>query len=215
MPPSAVVFDLDDTLIASDRARIRTLRQLLGPDADLRRAMAVSKECWDSYQRGDCSWDEQRRRRWTAIGIPEERADEIDHEFRAHYDTIRIRPGARALLLGLKHRGVRLAIVSNSQPSYVEARLRQHRLAGIFNHVCQMVPPRRKPQPEVFHEAVERLGVSPLDTVVVGNDLDVDILPALGTGYRHGYWMVAGAQPVPPDVTRVRTCAQLAILLAT
>ena len=68
MPVSAAIFDLDDTLIASDRARMRKLRDLLGPGADLRRARAIAQECWDAYQRGESSWDEQRRRRWTAIG---------------------------------------------------------------------------------------------------------------------------------------------------
>jgi len=74
MAPSAVIFDLDDTLIASDRARTRTLRQLLGPNADFGRTKTVAQECWESYQRGECTWDEQRRRRWTAMGIAEDLA---------------------------------------------------------------------------------------------------------------------------------------------
>lgn len=210
---SCVVFDLDDTLIASDRARSRKLRELLGPGADLRRVRAVAQECWEAYQRGECSWEQQRRRRWTAIGVPDDRALEVDDEYRAHYETIRIRPGARALVTGLKARAVRLALVSNSQPSYVESRLREHRLGGVFDFVFHMIPPRRKPQPEVFQEAVERLGVSSTDAVIVGNDLKVDILPALGVGYRHGYWMTSRVGGVPPAVTRVRTCAELTALL--
>src|SRR5215470_6465830 len=102
MLPLAVVFDLDDTLIASDRARIRKLRELLGRGADLRQAMAVAMEWWNAYQRGECSWDEQRRQRWIAIGIPEDKAIAIDDDYRSHYDTIRIRPGARGLLTSLK-----------------------------------------------------------------------------------------------------------------
>ncbi|MBO0702982.1 MAG: HAD family hydrolase [Candidatus Dormibacteraeota bacterium] len=213
MAPIAAVFDLDDTLIASDRARLRKLRQLLGPGVDLHRVQEVARECWEAYQRGDCTWDEQRRRRWTAIGIPEERALEVDDAYRAHYETIRIRPGARALLTGLKDRDVRLALMSNSQPSYVESRLREHRLGGVFEFVFQMIPPRRKPQPEVFLETVEQLGVPAGQAVIVGNDLEVDVLPALGAGYRHGYWMTRSACPVPTAVTRVRTCIQLSELL--
>jgi HAD superfamily hydrolase (TIGR01509 family) len=212
---AAAVFDLDDTLIASDRARVRKLRSLLGPGVDLRRVRAVAQECWESYQRGECSWDEQRRRRWTGIGVAHERAIEIDDEYRAHYETIRIRPGARSLLAGLKQRGVRLALVSNSQPGYVEPRLREHRLDGIFDFVFQMIPPRRKPQPEVFLEAVDRLGIPAEETIMAGNDLDLDILPAIGAGYRHAYWMTAKAGACPPAVTRVRTCGELAGLLFT
>jgi HAD superfamily hydrolase (TIGR01509 family) len=212
-PRGAVVFDLDDTLIASERARMRKLGALLGPGADLRRVRAIAEECWAAYQRGDCSWAEQRRRRWTAIGVLESRAVELDDEYRSHYRTIRIRPGARALLTGLKQRGIRLALVSNALPSYVEARLHEHRLEGYFDHVFQMVPPRRKPQTEVFEEAAERLRVRPEATVVAGNDLQLDILPALRAGYRHGYWMSSAAGAAIPAVTRVRTCAQLAAIL--
>jgi FMN phosphatase YigB (HAD superfamily) len=42
VPVAAVVFDLDDTLVASNRARMRKLRELHGPRADLRRARAVA-----------------------------------------------------------------------------------------------------------------------------------------------------------------------------
>jgi FMN phosphatase YigB (HAD superfamily) len=79
--------------------------------------------------------------------------------------------------------------------------------------VFQMVPPRRKPQPAVFEEAAERLRVRPGDAVVAGNDLQLDILPALQAGYRHGYWMSSVAGAAIPAVTRVRTCAQLAAIL--
>jgi len=123
--------------------------------------------------------DEQRRRRWTALGVLESRADELDDEYRSYHRTIRIRPGARALLTGLKRRGARLALVSNAHPSYVEARLQEHRLEGFFDHVFEMVPPRRKPQTGIFEEAAERLRVPPEATVAAGNDLQLDILPAL------------------------------------
>lgn len=123
-------FDLDGTLIASDRARIRKLRELLGPGVKMRDVRAIAQECWEAYQRGECSWDEQRRRRWTGVGVPEERALQVDDDYRRHYETICIRPGARALLRDLKAAGARLALVSNSLPSYVEARLGEHRLGG-------------------------------------------------------------------------------------
>jgi len=192
---------------------MRKLGALLGPGADLRRARAIADECWAAYQRGDCSWDEQRRRRWTALGVLESRADELDDEYRSYHRTIRIRPGARALLTGLKRRGARLALVSNAHPSYVEARLQEHRLEGFFDHVFEMVPPRRKPQTGIFEEAAERLRVPPEATVAAGNDLQLDILPALRAGYRHGYWMSSAVGAAIPAVTRVRTCARLAAIL--
>lgn len=213
MPIAAVVFDLDDTLIASDRARMRKLRELLGPGADLRRARAVAEECFESYQRGEVSWEEQRRRRWTAIGVRDDRAQLVDDDYRRHYESIRIRPGARALLTALRRGGSRLALISNSRPDYVEDRLRQLKLDSAFDHVFEMRPPQRKPDPEIFRAAVENLRVRAADAVVVGNHLETDILPALAADYRHGYWMSAAAGPMIPRVTRVRSCSDLASLL--
>lgn len=84
---------------------------------------------------------------------------------------------------------------------------------SVFDFVFEMVPPRRKPQPEIFREAVDRLGVEPGDAVMAGNDLDLDIRPALDAGYRHGSWMTISPARDVAGVTKVRTCAQLATLL--
>lgn len=48
---------------------------------------------------------------------------------------------------------------------------------------------------------------------MAGKDLDLDILPAIAAGYRHGYSMTTRAGTVPHAVTRVRTCTELAALL--
>src|SRR2546423_9650046 len=138
---------------------MRKLRELLGPGADLRGARAVAQEYFEAYQRGVYSWEDQRRGRWTAVGVPEDCAHLVDDDYRGHYESIRIRPGARALLTALRRRGLRLALISNSLPAYVEGRLRQLKLDSAFDHIFEMRPPRRKPDPEVFREAVEPLKV--------------------------------------------------------
>ena len=41
------------------------------------------------------------------------------------------------------------------------------------------------------------------EAVMAGKDLDLDILPAIAAGYRHGYSMTTRAGTVPHAVTRV------------
>lgn len=95
-----IVFDFADTLIASDRARIRELRRLVGPGVDLRQVRQKAQEWYDRYRRGECTWEEQRRARWIAIGVAAEDAAAVDDDYRRHYDSIRLRVGVREMLNG-------------------------------------------------------------------------------------------------------------------
>ena len=134
--PRAVAFDLDDTLLATSAARIRRLRAVTsGTGVGVREALAIGEACFRAYQRGDLTWEEQRVRRWTLIGVPEDQAAGVDEDYRNYYASIRMRRGARSLIKRLRDHGVRLALVSNSEPEYVYARLHQLDLAHAFDYV--------------------------------------------------------------------------------
>ena len=51
--------------------------------------------------------------------------------------------------------------------------------AGIVESAVEGV---RKPNPDIFRIAVNRLGVLPADTVMIGDSLSKDILPAMEVG---------------------------------
>jgi hypothetical protein len=90
----AAVFDLDDTLIASERARRRCLRGLLDSDEAIQDFHRASRYWFERYKAGLCTADEQRCNRWIAIGIPRETALTMDEEYRAYHGRIHKRRGS-------------------------------------------------------------------------------------------------------------------------
>lgn len=137
----------------------------------------------------------------------------MDEEYRAYHERIQKRQGAVALLMGLKQRGVLIGLLSNSELHYVNDRLRQHGIASAFDVVFDAAPPMMKPNGAAFLAVARSLGPDVSRTVMVGDNLLMDVLPALDSGYAHAYWMTVSRRPAPVGATKVRTCAALAALL--
>lgn len=108
--------------------------------------------------------------------------------------TLRLRPGAARCLRGLRERGVRLGLASNSQ-AYTQRELQEHfRAADLdtgwfdpalcfrsFEHGFS------KPDPHVFQLLTTRLqarGIASRETLMVGDRLDNDIEPARAFGWQ-------------------------------
>lgn len=117
--------------------------------------------------------------------------------------TLRLQPGAARCLRGLRERGVRLGLASNSQ-AYTRRELEEHlRTAGLnadwfdpalcfrsFEHGFS------KPDPHVFQLLTTRLqarGIAPDETLMVGDRLDNDIEPARAFGWQT--WRLLTAPP--------------------
>lgn len=132
----------------------------------------------------------------------------VDVPYNGDPDRVRPVPGARAALDRLREAGLPLAVVSNQsgvarglltseQVAAVNARVAE--LLGPFDAVlvCEHGPDDgcacRKPRPGLVVEAARRLGVDPLQCVLVGD---------IGTDVEAG--LAAGARPVlvPTAVTR-------------
>jgi HAD superfamily hydrolase (TIGR01509 family) len=84
---------------------------------------------------------------------------------------IPLRPGVRELMEQCRTRGVRMAITTTTSKGNVDALLRAHlgtAWAQWFEAlVCGEDVARKKPDPEVYVKALQRLGVGPLDTVAL------------------------------------------------
>ena len=108
--------------------------------------------------------------------------------FREHYmhhslDTTRPYPGILEMLLDLKARSCRLAVVSNKMmaatvelcrhffPDVIEVAIGEHEAEGI----------RKKPAPDTVFAALRELGVEKDGAVYVG-DSDVDVQTAVNSG---------------------------------
>jgi FMN phosphatase YigB (HAD superfamily) len=75
------------------------------------------------------------------------------------------------------HGKYRLGVVSNfAIPECVHKLLEHHGLAGLFDViVVSAAVNRRKPSPEIYRKALEKLGVAAEQTVFVGDTVDADV----------------------------------------
>lgn len=89
---------------------------------------------------------------------------------------VRMDENARSALEKL-HGKYKLGIVSNyAIPECVFKLLKKHGLAGLFDAVIVSgAVNKRKPSPEIFQKALEKLGVDAESTVFVGDTIDADI----------------------------------------
>lgn len=99
-------------------------------------------------------------------------------------DCFSLRPGIAALLAELFERGVRLGLAAN-QPGAVLDRLDRAAIGHYFGfrEVSETLG-LRKPDPRLFLKACEGLGVSPARSIMVGDRIDNDIVPARILGMR-------------------------------
>lgn len=84
------------------------------------------------------------------------------------------------------HKKYKLGIVSNfAIPECVNKVLEKHGLASFFEVVVVSgAVNKRKPSPEIFQKALEKMGVSAENTVFVGDTVDADVIGAKAAGMK-------------------------------
>lgn len=128
---------------------------------------------------------------------------------RAHVLWTVVPPDALTTLEALRARGLRLAVVSNSDGS-IEAKLHHEGLGHLFEHVLDShVEGVAKPHPELFRRAVERLGVDPARTLYVGDLYSIDVVAAGLAGLQGVLLDRTGEYETPRPCPRVRSLAGL------
>jgi HAD superfamily hydrolase (TIGR01509 family) len=107
----------------------------------------------------------------------------------------------------------RLALVTNSPRA--DAALADMELDHHFEEVVEIPPELRKPKPEAFWHAAERLGVEPTDLVYVGDSYRCDVQAGLVAGVRP-VWVDRRetALPLPDGVVRINDLSALPAVLA-
>jgi putative hydrolase of the HAD superfamily len=231
MPIRAVLFDLGDTLVSYYQPSdfMPTLRRSL--DACLQvlgQAPLGSGEAWTdlihqalelNQERADLAvWPLEERLRMLFgryASLDTELIERLAQAFlQPIFATAQVGHDALPVLLGLKRRGVKTGIVSNTpwgSPGRVwRSELARHELLTAVDAVvfCQDVG-WRKPHPTPFRRALELIGVAAKDAAFVGDNpvWDVEgaesagLLPIL-LGGRHPLHMSGRAiiAPTLPDV---------------
>jgi HAD superfamily hydrolase (TIGR01509 family) len=184
-----VIFDVDGTLVDSERHghRVAFNRAFEEFDLDYR---------WDEEEYGRLlriTGGQNRLHRYLADqGMSEDERSELVpalHGRKTELLTemvqageIEVRPGARRLLDELAERGSRLAVATTGSRGWVEGLLEQLLPAVDFEVVVTGDDVEtRKPDPEAFNLALERLGVGASGSVVVEDSAEgVDASVAAG-----------------------------------
>ncbi|MBF2098303.1 MAG: HAD family hydrolase [Gloeomargaritaceae cyanobacterium C42_A2020_066] len=103
-------------------------------------------------------------------------------------------PAARPLLEELAQRGVRQAILSADTPAQVEAFVRHNRLEPLLAGYWGVRDGPNKPHPSLVTAACTVLGVSPAQTLIIG-DAPVDMIMARAAGTAGGVGVTWGLHP--------------------
>jgi HAD superfamily hydrolase (TIGR01549 family) len=115
-------------------------------------------------------------------------------------------PGAIALL-GILRSRVRIGIVTNNFIKEQQDKLEACGLTSLIDVLVTSEEIQRpKPEAEIFHAALERLGCDETETVMVGDSWEIDVMGAVNAGLR-AVWFNrhATARPGPQDVTEIRS----------
>ena len=190
-----VLLDAGGVLLDLDYAFLKRLldaRHVRTTSADLSLAESIARTTIDRRVRegGRTSdaWRDYFHIILTRVGVPPEWNDEIiDTLAEAHERvglwTVAI-DGAIDTVGELKRAGYRLGVVSNAE-GRVERDLSGAGFAGLFETVVDShLVGVEKPDPRIFHIALERLGASPETAVFLGDVPAVDVVGAEAAGLR-------------------------------
>ena len=224
---TAVLFDLDDTLVDHRGAVERGLRAWLsglGLDGSLEeradRWFALEAFHYERSQRGEISYQQQRRERIRAFFPQCDLRDDAvaDDVFAGYLACYRSAwsafADAGAALARVRELGLPVGILTNGEQAGQEAKVRHTGLARYDVPVfASSSLPAAKPDARAFHEACSALGVEPAGVVMVGDSLHHDVHGARTAGLegvlidRIGRYdrRAAGID----GVTRIRTLADL------
>jgi len=150
-------------------------------------------------------------------GIPSDAAEFLAAEFAStRRARQRLLPGARELMTELASTH-RLALLTNGAPDLQREKIAASGLGSFFHAIAVSGEHGiGKPKPEIFHRLLGELGVTPEESVMVGNSLERDIAGARNAGIRSIWIRVPGSEEqadVTPDYT-ITSLAEIPAILS-
>lgn len=186
----AIIFDLDNTL--TDFMRMKEAAIEAGIDGMLDAGLVLAKDeirrrIWEVYRQEGIEYQQVFDRVLDVEGVidPKILAAGIVAYRRARASTLVLYPHVQYTLLELVKRGLSLAVVSDAPRAQAWLRLASLQLHNLFDHVVTFEDTgKRKPSPEPFQKALDLLGVSPGEALMVGDWAERDMVGASQLGIR-------------------------------
>jgi len=126
-------------------------------------------------------------REFSLSSTPEQTAEEMNSLMERHYRAdVPLKPGVREYLEALRARGVQMCVASATSEPLVRACLERLGVIGCFRFLlsCEVVG-AGKNRPDVYLEAVRRMGAAPAETAVYE-----DAVFAARTAKNAGFYVV-------------------------
>lgn len=223
MPPRAILFDLDDTILsaygnagAAWLAVTDEMAEALMPLSPIEVTDAITAFAVDFWA------DPDRHREWRLKLAAARRAivrgafaqlaatgrrapgDAIAERLADRYSAYRdeqmhLFPDAHAVIDTLKARGLRLALVTNGAAEVQRAKIERFDLAQRFDHIqIEGEVGFGKPEERAYLHAMDALGVAAAETWMVGDNLEWEVAAPQRLGI-YAIWHDALGQGLPKD----------------
>jgi len=206
-PLLGVAFDLDGTLVLShhDFGRIRSeVIRIAERHGVMPGALSVHEPVHRIV--------ETAREAMRKANLPDGELWRFEAEYRKAVDAIELealprtvaRPGAKALLEGLRGRGFRLGILTRSSEAFARAALVQTGLAPFFDYLrSRSAPGPAKPSPEALLLLLHEMGV-PIERALFVGDHLLDAECAVAARVRFYAVLPDPSEKVEPEGTAER-----------
>ena len=212
--PTAVIFDLDDTLYAERRFALSGFAAVATDVASRtgRSPDALFRSLYRSYRAGHRATALQAL--VTGYGLADEEISQGIATIRSHQPRLRLPRVAREVLSTLRAQGHRLGVLTNGLPSTQRGKVAALDLAPLVDVVvyAQEYAPAGKPDSACFEAVLSHLEVAASRSVFVGDHPEKDVAGARACGLRTIHVVTAAApSPVEADaaVTSLRAVPAL------
>jgi putative hydrolase of the HAD superfamily len=194
----AVLFDIDGTLYDRDAAMLSLADEQYAVFRDRMNGVGKSAFVARLLEIDDHGYrlrSEVYARLAEEFGLDNTLAVELERHFWQEYARrCDVSDDTRLTLETLRSAGKKLGVISNGQTKWQMTKLEGLGLARCFDTILISESEGiRKPDPRIFHLAVERLGVAPHEAMFVGDQPQVDAEGAhnaglVGVWKRMPYW---------------------------
>jgi putative hydrolase of the HAD superfamily len=209
----AVIFDLDNTLFDHTGSAERALRSwvtelgLTPTDELVAQWFVIEDEQYPRWLSGELSHQGQRRARLQAflplidrpVPTTEAGLDEAFEGYLTQYRSTWIAyPDARPALEVARGNGWRIGVLTNGNTVQQNAKLAAIGLADLIDVVCTSEAlGLSKPAPEAYLRTCEALGADPADVLMIGDNLELDVVAAQSAGLTARHLDRAAGQTLP------------------
>jgi len=217
----AVLFDLDDTLVAFEAVSLSSRVQVCREYAQTSGRTSVQQLFETIKKHSDWYWADDTRHRdgrldikaarrsivsaaFSEIGLPQtEAASLADRYSAARLDNMYLYPGVESTLQTLCDRRFTMALLTNGESATQREKIRRFGLGKYFSHIfIEGEMGFGKPERETYQKALADIGVSPEETYMVGDNLQWDVAAPQALGIRSIWYDYKGAG-LPPDAPAV------------